>query len=244
MSTSSQEPTPHQAVDLESLDEKNGRLGPHSPELPPDLAVLNALAVGPEKKSRKATEDRPLDPWERYRVLEDILEGQSDLAQMADRKTRFALLIMGTLNAVNLVIVTRPNLFPGEKTLTGVSLGLYVVSYAALSIYFFVQAIEALRPRARALLEPVQSLGQDADGLPGLRFIGNAVAMTAEQYHDAWRRIEVADVTREMALHVQLLARVNTEKYRALDRVFAGLIALTIFTSVLITAIVVLSFWF
>lgn len=232
----------HRPVDLETLDAQEGALGPERTDQPPETPGLEVAPAAADKKPRRTIEDRPLDPWERYRVLQDVFEGQTDLAQMADRKTRFALLIMGTLNAVNLVIVTRPNLFPGEKSITGLSLGIYVVSYAALSIYFFVQAIEALRPRVR--MEPIQALGPDGEGLPGLRFIGNALAASRDEYYESWRRIEVADVTRELALDVQLIAQVNLAKYRALDRVFAGLIALTLFTSVLITTIVVLSFWF
>ena len=49
------------------------------------------------KGKRRFDEERRLEPWERYRVLTDIAKLQLDMLEMADRRTRFALLILGTL---------------------------------------------------------------------------------------------------------------------------------------------------
>jgi len=56
------------------------------------------------------------DPWERYRALTDVLDTFNDISEMADRKTRFALVILGAMNTVNLLVVARPELFLGERT--------------------------------------------------------------------------------------------------------------------------------
>ena len=52
------------------------------------------------KRQRKMMRDahRPLESWERYRALTDVIDEQMDLIDLADHKARFALIIMGALN--------------------------------------------------------------------------------------------------------------------------------------------------
>jgi hypothetical protein len=59
------------------------------------------------KDAERFTETRPLDPWERYRALSDHVDHLLDVTELADRKTRFALVILGALNAVNVLIAIR-----------------------------------------------------------------------------------------------------------------------------------------
>lgn len=56
------------------------------------------------KEAEKAAETRPLDPRERYRALSDQVDHMIDVIEMADRRTRFALVVLGTLNAANVLI--------------------------------------------------------------------------------------------------------------------------------------------
>jgi hypothetical protein len=58
------------------------------------------------EKARELAEDahRPLDSWERYRALCDALKEANDLVDLADHKARFALVIMGALNAVMFIV--------------------------------------------------------------------------------------------------------------------------------------------
>jgi hypothetical protein len=77
------------------------------------LPLTDAVGAGdetPAKGKRRFDEERRLEPWERYRVLTDIAKLQLDMLEMADRRTRFALLILGTLNALNVLLVARPDL--------------------------------------------------------------------------------------------------------------------------------------
>ena len=82
-------------------------------------------------------------------MLTDISKLQLDMLEMADRRTRFAMLILGALNAFNVLIVARPDVLApaGVKVEPMASAAIYVVAYAALSVYLFVQAIVALKPR-------------------------------------------------------------------------------------------------
>ena len=98
------------------------------------------------KKLEKNSDTRMLDPWERYRALVDTYEAFFDMNELADRKTRFALVMMGALNALNVIFGTQRmfgDLTAGIRPLVGV----YFMLYAALSLYFFIHAIATLRPR-------------------------------------------------------------------------------------------------
>jgi hypothetical protein len=193
------------------------------------------------RKAEKQFEHRQLDPWERYRALKDLFDMHLDMIEIADRKARFALVVLAALNAVNLVFVARPEVFGIGGRVDGRVIGVYAAVYITVSVYLLTQAIGALRPRAATFIGRVQDATSGATSLPGLRFIGDVVTRTAEQYYEAWTQVEVGQLNREVALHVQWLAGANGEKYRALDRAFRGLTALAALTLTLIFVIVAAS---
>lgn len=190
------------------------------------------------RKAEKTLETRLLDPWERYRGLNDLLDAYVDMMEIADRKTRFSLVILGALNAFNLVIAARPDLFASSPIAPARWIGIYAAAYISVSLYLVIQAIAALRPRASMFLGRVQRVAPAAERLPGLRFIGDVVNQTTEQYYEVWKQAEVGQLSREVALHVQSLARINIDKYQALNRVYQGLSALAVLTVVLVLILV------
>jgi len=199
---------------------------------------MSAEAEKPNKASKKAekrSDTRLLDPWERYRALGDLLEAQVDLAEMADRKTRFALIILGALNAANLLVVARPNLLAGAHSRGRFGLGIYIGCYAVLSLTAFVQAIAALKPRVSSILGRIGSAAPESAGLSGLRFIGDMLEKSPDEYYESWRHAQVGQLSRELALNVQLLAKVNTEKYSLLGRLYTSLLVLVFLTAGLAT---------
>ena len=114
----------------------------HSPD------PLSADEIKRRKKEWKRRHDalRTLDAWERYRALVDASEEAFEIIDIANREARFALIVMGALNAVPLVVVSRADAFSvlsrGEQYVMG---GL-VLGYAVLVLTFMLGAIEALRP--------------------------------------------------------------------------------------------------
>jgi hypothetical protein len=101
-----------------------------------------------QKEARRAAaQARALDPWERYRTLVDTLEEAMDLVELADRKARFALVIMGALNIAFFVMVTRSEFIDALPLVLRPFLGFYLLTYACVALFFFLEAIEALRPR-------------------------------------------------------------------------------------------------
>src|SRR4030095_8234601 len=50
---------------------------------------------------------RELDGWERYRALTDASDEAYDLIDISNREARFALIVMGGLNALPLLLLTK-----------------------------------------------------------------------------------------------------------------------------------------
>ena len=186
-----------------------------------------------QRKLEKSSESRTLDPWERYRALIDLYDAFFDMNELADRKTRFALVIMGALNALNLILGTQ-RMFGDLTARVRPLVGIYFTIYAVLSLYFFVQAIATLRPRISMFPSGSQP---GTDKRVGLRFIGDVIETSREAYYERWSRVAIGDLSRETAEHIQVVARVTDRKFRALDRVYNGLTAMTALSAIMVTVL-------
>jgi hypothetical protein len=184
-----------------------------------------------QKDAERYQESRPLDPWERYRALADHVDHLLDVTELADRKTRFALVILGALNAVNVLIAIRAPQIDADG-LNHTFIQGYVAGYVIISLYFFVYAIMALRPRVGRMHRPGEA--RAAGRLPGLRLMDDILATDIDEYYDLWRTAEVGQLDREMALQAYLMARANSEKFRAVNRVYHGLLLLVGLTALLV----------
>jgi hypothetical protein len=187
-----------------------------------------------KKDIERFAETRALDPWERYRALADHVDHLLDVTELADRKTRFALVILGALNAVNVLIAIRTPQIDADG-LNHTFVQVYVAGYVLISLYFFVYAIMALRPRAGRMHRAGEARAQGA--IPGLRLMDDMLATDIDDYYELWRTAEVGQLDREMALQAYLLARANAEKFRAVHKVFRGLLLLVGLTAVLVAII-------
>jgi hypothetical protein len=164
---------------------------------------------------------RALDPWERYRALVDSIEESLDISEMADRKVRFALVVMAGLNLGLFAVTTRPELVGLAYARLEGWLGAYLLAYALVGVYFFLQAVEALRPRAA---EP-GGLPDDAPepASPALREMERVAGQERPAYERAWREVRFGELNGELARQNHALARANLEKYAALRRLYGGL---------------------
>jgi hypothetical protein len=153
------------------------------------------------------------------------------------------VVILATLNALNLVVVARPDLLSAGTQPLGAALAIYVTFYAALSLFLCVQAIGALKPR---LSGPVQEF-PDTEGVAYSRS-GELLAIdalsrqSADAYYELWQKAQYRQLNREVAIRIQVLARIIILKYRALDRLYAGLLILVFLTGFLIVALTYLRF--
>ena len=182
-----------------------------------------------QKEIERAVDARPLEPWERYRALCDHYDALQDHSEQSDRKTRFALIILGSINAINVLIVARGDLV-GLSHGGGPLVSVYVTFYAVLSLGLFFYAISALRPRSLRLPDQQRRL-------PALRFPDAVAAQTLEQYQRSWRHAHVADLNGELEAMVYLTAQDNATKLRALHRVYVGLYVLVALTAILLVVL-------
>ena len=220
-------------------------------EAPPE--PLGETAAGPERddsKRRKKKEAklqagsvRPLDPRERYRALVDSLEEAQDLVELADRKARFALVIMGALNVTFFFLATRSEIVEYLPLWLRPFLGFYLLVYAGVALFFFLEAIEALRPRRFRPHVPYPGEGGPDHYPEGLRYYEDIVLRDLEAYRRAWREVRFGQLNAELAVQNHVMARINLDKFRSLRRLYGGLRVLTILAGGLL-AILALSMLF
>jgi len=207
--------------DVEKAPEAPPEAAPSAPIEPPKPGKAGKIDKFPSKlskKQKKALKDahRPLDSWERYRALTDVLDEAIDLVDLADHKARFALVIMAALNVVLFFVAVRTDLVKEIPGFFQPFLGVYVLGYALVALYFFLQAIESLRPRkSQPQVSPVTQTGIEEFPL-GIRF------------YEAWREVHVGQLNAELAVQAHALAGINRAKYGALRRLYSGLKLMTL----------------
>lgn len=185
---------------------------------------LSADEIKRRKKELKRRDDavRTLDAWERYRALVDASEEAFEIIDIANREARFALIVMGALNAVPLVVVSRADVFSvlsrGEQYVMG---GLFL-GYAVLVLTFMLSAIEALRPRR--FCPALSDWPADAPDRPvGIRYYEDIIRRSARENWTAWQTVRVSQLNAELAVQVHSLALKNHAKHIALRRLYGGL---------------------
>lgn len=189
-----------------------------------------------KRKRKERLEFRKADPWQRYKALMDALKDSQDLVDLADHKARFALMIMGALNASMLIVGTRPEVLARVPEHLMSWLYAYSGIYVVIAIYFVLQAIESLRPRRHPPL-PGKSLVSEREESLGLRFFAEAIRYDGPTYQAAWRSVRVSQLNAEISGQLHTLARINSAKYAAVSRLYLGLQTITVLTAGLLVAL-------
>jgi hypothetical protein len=178
---------------------------------------------------------RPLDAWERYRALNDAIDEAYDLIDVSNREARFALLLLGGLNAFIVIAASRTDLVasldPQPRVITSV---LFAV-YAVLAVFFLLEAIKALRP---GRFRP--DLGNWPDSSPDyprrVRYFEDVVLRDVESHWRAWQEVQVEQLNAELAIQLHSLSQKNQATRISLRRLYTGLRVMTL----LITALLLL----
>lgn len=205
--------------------------------LPPD-PLDDKDAKKREKEARRLESERgTLEPAFRYRAMQNAVEMTQDLIELADRKARFALVIISVLNAVALVVVVRG----GEAVLPrggawGAAITAEVVVYVAVTVWYIFQAIEALRPRGAA---PTDTLPTEV--VPGqsmrVLFHGDIARRPRAEYRRVWDELRMDNLTTELADQLHILSAINQDKYAALARLYRGVSVMTALLTVTLLSI-------
>ena len=200
---------------------------------------LDALDVPLRKKDVKRLLDmsRPLDAWERYRALNDAMDEAYDVIDMSIREARFALLLMGGLNAVVVVAATRSDLVavfnPQQKIWAGSLLGIYGIC----AVYFLLQAIEALRP---GKFRPhLGEWPETSDDFPKrVRYYEDVIERDVQSHWQAWREVQIGQLNAELAVQLHSMCLKSNVKRAALRRLYAGLRVMTLLVAGLVVLFV------
>jgi len=198
----------------------------YAPPAPADPALLHeaeeAERIRRRERKRVHDSERRLEAWERYRALIDASDEAYELIDISNREARFALILMGALNAVALVLVTRADalsMLPARDRYWMVAL---FVAYIVMAVGFLLQAIEALRPgRFRPRLW--DWTGGEDDRPAGVRYYEDVIQQTAAEHWKAWQDVRLTQLNSEIAVQVHSLSLKNHAKHVAIRRLYGGL---------------------
>jgi hypothetical protein len=188
-----------------------------------------ALRRAEKLSARHDAQNGPLEPAQRYRALWATLKSETDLLDLADKKARFALVVMGVLNALVVVLALKGKDFMPVKGTWG-SIGQVETGiYALCAVYYVWQAIEALRPRGKAHRPPEAAPPAIVPGASmRVIFHGDIARRSREEYRQLWRELRLDNLITELADQVHMVSTINVSKYDALGRLYRGLGVMTV----------------
>ena len=214
------------------------------PAMEPEVASAPAAEHDDESKRRRkeAKQDgnRPLGAMERNKALNDAMDEAYDLFDLSNREVRFALILMGGLNAALAIAVSQSkfgaNLVPWARAFEAAAL----VVYALLALGFLLQAIDALRPgqfRPRLTHWP-----PDREDYPmGVRYFEDVVERDVEAHWAAWQEVTVGQLNAELAVQVYSLCLKNKARKKALKRLYQSLRILTMLLAFILISYLIFS---
>ena len=206
-----------------------------------------------KEMKRLADANRPLDSWERYRALNDSLDEAYEQIDLGNREARFALILMGGLNAALIVLAGRA---PLPQSLSSLQRGcvvgfllIYVVVavrfllvYVIVAVRFLLQAIDALRP---GKFRPhLSGWSKDREDFPrGVRYYEDVIERDPEAHWRAWQEVRIGQLNAELAVQFHSLCQKNEHRHIAVRRLYAGLRIMTILLATLAGMLVCFA-WF
>jgi hypothetical protein len=201
----------------------------------PNASLLGDIPPDGEKAARKRRKleaklrrdaERPPRSMERWRVLMDVVDEGRRVVDLADHKARYALVVMGALNAAVFLILSRAHLVSGlSGELKAWMIG-FLVLYAGLSCLFVFHAIDCLRPRQ--LRDSGLEVGTGSRGPRGLLHWELIGMHDLPGYRKAWAAVRMEELNAEAITLAYHLSRLIAGKYRALGRLYWGLAILVI----------------
>lgn len=201
-----------------------------------------------QKREQKVRElaDRPPEPWERFRILIEAVREGRQVIDLADHRARYALIVLGVLNAAAFAFISRAHLLASlQGAAKVVAVGLLLI-YGLLNLVFILHAIQCLHPRPLRRALPPEGPLQQGQRVPihrplGLLFWESVAQMDQETYHQAWDHVVMGQIKAEAEAVFHAMSGVIQAKNRALSRLYAGLAGLTILAFLLLCLFTVLT---
>jgi uncharacterized membrane protein YuzA (DUF378 family) len=195
--------------------------------------------LGLRKKDLKRLLDmtRPLDAWERYRALNDAMDEAYDVVDISNREARFALILMGGLNAVVVLAATRADLLSVLDVRQRLWAAILLAIYGVCAVYFLLQAIEALRPGN--FRPDLRGWREDSDDFPKrVRYYEDVIERDVHEHWRAWREVQMGQLNADLAIQLHSMCIKSNVKRVALRRLYAGLRIMTLLVAGLVVLFV------
>jgi hypothetical protein len=204
-------------------------------------------ARGHERKRRKKRlreAHRRLDVRERFRLLTDLIDSQRKMIEVADHKARFALVIMGAVNAGLVLLVMSGRWTEVVPAALRPWLLVILLPYGVAAFVFLLDAARVLQPHMHDWTEvaPGAPPGGQTDGAGeqrplGLMYWGAVLQSDLPRYSSLWTEARVGQVSAELALLAHELARVNADQYGSLRRLFRALRVMLVLAAAFVAAL-------
>ena len=188
-----------------------------------------------EAKLRRDAE-RPPDSFERFRILMELVSEGRQVVDLADHKARYALVIIGVLNAGVFFLMSRAHLVGDLPPAVKPWLLGFLIAYAFLTFVFVLHAVDCLRPRQLhyAKLLAGADGSKARDGRPGLMYWEAIAGYQLEAYQHAWGAARMEQINSEVVVIAHRLALLIRAKYAALGKLYFGLVMLVVLAAVLL----------
>ena len=210
----------------------------NSAPLPPGAVAHDDTSL--RKRQEKLDDSRRLTPSELYRSLNDALDEGYQLFDLSNREARFALILMGGLNAALFFATTQTSLGAGlspmERQIEATIIGVY----ALFALGFVLQAVQALRP-GHYRPEYRDWPAERADFPKGIRYFEDIVERDTNEYWEAWKTVTVRQLNAELAVQVHSMSLKNQSRKKALRRLYTSLRIMTVMLSLILILFVVFS---
>lgn len=184
---------------------------------------------------------RPPDAWERFRILLESADQGRRIAEIADHKARYALVLIGLVNAAVILLGSRSDFLKGSPAWLDPWLHALLIPYIVATFAALWFAIVCLRPHnLETRLSPVDRPSSPGHQPLGLLFWEGIVRRDLENYRRAWDGITMGQLNAEMVVVAHAVAQVNRTKYLAVRRMYIALVLVIALAAILLA----LDVWF
>ena len=160
---------------------------------------------------------------------------------MADHKARYALILVGLVNAAVILLGTRDDFLEGSPAWLDPWLNALLIPYIGATFAALWFAIACLRPHALQTSLPATDRppgpGQQTQGV---LFWEGIVRRNLENYQRAVNGVTMGQLTAELVVVAHALAVVNRTKFEAVRKLYLALVVVIALAAILLA----LDVWF
>jgi hypothetical protein len=183
---------------------------------------------------------RPPDAWERFRILLESVDQGRRITEMADHKARYALVLIGLVNAAVILLGTRDDFLEGSPASLDPWLHALLIPYIGATFAALWFAIACLRPRALQTSLPATDRAAPGQQAQGVLFWEGIVRRNLEHYQRAVNSVTMGQLNAELVVVAHALAAVNRTKFESVRKMYLALVVVIALAAVLLA----LDVWF